>query len=112
MISNSKTVEVMFSANSDSMWRKKLRHRKAKWIGFNIKHLASGGAKIFMQAFYILWIKSALVLFQEREIMNYSLRSPERLYNFLPVMIADTNLGVQLTTDFPFTNLYTSFLVL
>lgn len=73
-----KTVEGMFLASFDIIWRKKLRRWKAKWIYFNIKHLTSGRAKIFTQGFYILWIKSALKLFQEREIMNYSLRSPKR----------------------------------
>lgn len=104
----------MFLANFGIIWRKKLRHWKAKWIYFNIKHLTSGRAKIFTQGFYILWIKSALKLFQERETMNYSLRSSkERLYDFLPVMIVDSNTCVQLTVDFPFTNLlYISFLVM
>lgn len=105
----------MFLGNFDIIWRKKLRRWKAKWIYFNIKHLTSGRAKIFTQGFYILRIKSALKLFQERErswIILWGLPK-ERLYNFLPVMIADSNICVQLTTDFPFTNLpYNSFLVM
>jgi len=57
--------------------------------------------------------KCSETLSRKRDHELFFEASQKSLHSFLPVMIVDSNICAQLTTDFPFTNLpYTSFLVM